>query len=150
MKGKRFGMALVVLAGAFTIAAPVAAQPSRTDEATVLTFYDAAINRKDFAEASKYLGASYRQHNPGAADGIAGLESFIAHLKRDLPDYHSDVKRVFSDRGYVILHVHNIPSPGSRGAAIVDIFRLEHGKIVEHWDVRQDIPERTASGNSML
>jgi len=50
----------------------------------------------------------------------------------------------------VILHVHNVPEPGARGAAIVDIFRLENGKVVEHWDVRQDIPEQAANSNGML
>lgn len=149
-KEKKFGVGLIVLASLLFAAAPVSAQVNRDDEAVVLKFYQAAINDKDFAEAAKFLGPVYRQHNPRAGDGAEGLKAFIAHLKQDVPTYHSEVKRVFSDRGHVILHVHNRATPDSRGAAIIDIFRLEHGKIVEHWDVRQDIPESTASGNPVL
>ena len=50
----------------------------------------------------------------------------------------------------MILHVHNVPTPGSRGNAIIDIFRLENGKVVEHWDVRQEIPEQAANSNTMF
>jgi predicted SnoaL-like aldol condensation-catalyzing enzyme len=50
----------------------------------------------------------------------------------------------------VILHVHSVREKGARGRAIVDIFRLENGKIVEHWDVVQDIPEKVANANGMF
>ena len=79
-----------------------------------------------------------------------GLKAFLAFLREKFPDYHSDIKRVFADGDYVILHVHNIPTPGSRGNAIIDIFRLENGKVVEHWDVRQEIPEQAANSNTMF
>jgi len=117
---------------------------------TVLAFYDAAINQKDFDAAAKFLGPRYVQHNPRAADGPEGLKAFLAFLRDKFPDYHSDIKRSFADGDYVILHVHNVPTPGSRGNAIVDIFKLENGKIVEHWDVRQEIPEQSANSNTMF
>ena len=90
------------------------------------------------------------QHNPRAADGADGFKAFIEFLKAKMPNYHSEIKRVFADGDYVILHVHNVPEPGARGAAIIDIFRLENGKVVEHWDVRQDVPEKAANDNTMF
>jgi len=116
----------------------------------VTEFYDLAINQKNFEAAAKFLGPRYTQHNPRAADGPEGLRAFLAFLREKFPDYHSDIKRVFTDGDYVILHVHNIPVPGSRGNAIIDIFKLENGKVVEHWDVRQEIPEQSANSNTMF
>jgi len=116
----------------------------------VISFYQKAINEKDFEAAEKYLGDKYIQHNPMAADGKEGLERFIGFLKAKAPKYHSEIKNAFADGDYVILHVHNIPAPGEIGKAIVDIFRLEKGKIVEHWDVIQKIPAKAANENGMF
>ena len=100
--------------------------------------------------ASKYLGSRYIQHNPGAADGPEGLKGFIAFLKDKFPNNHSEIKRIFADGDYVIVHVHAVREPGTRGNAIIDIFRLENGKVVEHWDVVQPIPEKAANSNGMF
>ncbi len=116
----------------------------------VATFYDAALNKKDFAEASKYLGSRYTQHNPVAADGPEGLKGFIAFLKDKFPNNKSEIKRIFADGDYVIVHVHAVREPGTRGNAIIDIFKLENGKVVEHWDVIQPIPEKAANSNGMF
>ena len=117
---------------------------------TVLEFYDAGLNRKDFDAAAKFFGPRYIQHNPTAPDGIEGFKAFLGFLREKFPDSRSEIKRSFAEGDYVILHVHSVREPGSRGRAIVDIFRLEHGKIVEHWDVVQDIPEKPANGNGMF
>jgi predicted SnoaL-like aldol condensation-catalyzing enzyme len=116
----------------------------------VMEFYDKAINQKDFEAVAKYFRPHYIQHNPTARDGIEGFKAFLAFLREKFPNAHSEIKRAFADGDYVILHVHAVREPGTRGAAIVDIFRLENGKIVEHWDVRQDIPEKAANDNGML
>jgi len=146
---------LIFIAAAAAIAfAPAAfavdAQQTEANKKAVIAFYDAAINQKDFEAAAKFIGPRYVQHNPRAADGPEGLKAFLALLREKFPDYHSEIKRVFADGDYVILHVHNVPTPGARGAAIVDIFKLENGKVVEHWDVRQDIPEQAANSNTMF
>ncbi|NTW59530.1 MAG: SnoaL-like domain-containing protein [Nitrospirae bacterium] len=117
---------------------------------SVLEFYEKAINQKDFEAASKYLGPRYTQHNPNAADGATGLQAFLQFLRERYPNSHSDIKRVFADGDYVILHVHAIREVGTRGNAIVDIFRLENSRIVEHWDVNQEIPEKSANTNGMF
>jgi predicted SnoaL-like aldol condensation-catalyzing enzyme len=116
----------------------------------VLEFYEKALNQKDFDAASKYLGPRYVQHNPTAPDGPDGLKAFLGFLREKFPDSHNEIKRAFADGDYVILHVHSVREKGSRGRAIVDIFKLEDGKIVEHWDVVQEIPEKPANSNGMF
>ena len=117
---------------------------------TVVEFYEAALNKKDFEAASKFFGPKYIQHNPGAQDGPEGFKAFLAFLREKFPNSHSEIKKVFAEGDYVILHVHAVREPGTRGRAIVDIFRLEDGKIVEHWDVAQDIPEKMPHNNGMF
>ena len=115
-----------------------------------VAFYEAAINQKDYDAAVKYLGPQYKQHNPTAADGAAGLKSFIDFLKAKFPMQHGDIKQIIAEGDLVALHVHSTRGDGTPGRAIVDIFRLAHGKVVEHWDVIQDIPEKSANGNGMF
>jgi predicted SnoaL-like aldol condensation-catalyzing enzyme len=117
---------------------------------TVLEFYDAALNHKDFDAAARFFGSRYIQHNPTAPDGIEGFKAFLGFLREKFPDSRSEIKRSFAEGDYVILHVHSVRDKGSRGRAIVDIFRLEDGKVVEHWDVVQEIPEKPANGNGMF
>jgi predicted SnoaL-like aldol condensation-catalyzing enzyme/quinol monooxygenase YgiN len=116
---------------------------------TVLAFY-AALIRKDFDALSKLVGERYIQHNPLIADGRAGLQAFVTLLENEFPHLDAEIKNVFAEGDFVIAHVHGTRVPGQRGSAIVDIFRLEGGKIVEHWDVQQPIPERAANANGMF
>jgi predicted SnoaL-like aldol condensation-catalyzing enzyme len=143
---------LVLSAMALYAVAGVAADAVQLEanKKNVVEFYEKAINQKDFEAASKYLGSRYTQHNPTAPDGPEGLKGFLAFLKGKFPQSHSDIKRVFADGDYVILHVHAMREPGTRGRAIIDIFKLENGKIVEHWDVGQDVPEKAANSNGMF
>ena len=149
----RFTMTCAVIAVAALLSRPAFAADAKQMEENkkvVVALYEAAINQKDFDAAVKYLGPRYVQHNPGAADGPEGLKAFINFLRTKLPNYRSEIKRVLADGDYVILHVHNKATPDARGAAIIDIFRLENGKVVEHWDVRQEIPEKPLNNNTMF
>jgi predicted SnoaL-like aldol condensation-catalyzing enzyme len=143
-------IAMIALALTALSAGAADAQQQEANKKIVVEFYDKAINQKDFDAASKYLGARYTQHNPNAADGPEGLKAFLQFLKEKFPSSRSEIKRVFADGDYVILHVHAVREPGTRGSAIVDIFKLENGKVVEHWDVVQPIPEKAANTNGMF
>ncbi len=112
---------------------------------TVVAFY-AALGRFDFDECRKYLGDYYIQHNPNIEDGIEGLKKALASFRKMLPGAHMKVEHrlIVADGDYVVLYSHAdlvvptngagepAPPPGGNDAA--DIFRLENGKIVEHWD----------------
>lgn len=146
-------VAALVVAGALALGPLTAAAEGPQQEANkklVVEFYEKAINQKDFEAASQYLGSRYTQHNPNAADGPEGLKAFLGFLRERFPGSKSEIKRVLADGDYVILHVHAVREPGTRGSAIVDIFKLENGKIVEHWDVVQPIPEKAANANGMF
>lgn len=127
-----------------------AADQEEANKNIVIDFYDKAINQKDFAAASEHLGDKYIQHNPLAADGPEGLKAFLEYAKENLPDYRTEFKRIFADGDYVIVHAHAKSSAEDRGSAVMDIFRLENGKVVEHWDVIQAIPEQAANENGMF
>ncbi|HAT8211741.1 TPA: polyketide cyclase, partial [Legionella pneumophila] len=66
------------------------------------------------------------------------------------PQSHSEIKRIIADGDYVVVHVHSVLEPDTKGRAIIDIFRLENGKIYEHWDVIQPIPDEAANSNGMF
>ncbi len=117
---------------------------------TVVKFYESAINHKDFEEAVKFIGGRYVPHNPLIADGPQGLKAFLSFLKASFPKLRGEIKNVFADGDYVVLHTHGVRVPGERGSAIMDIFKLEEGKIVEHWDVIQPIPENSANQSGMF
>lgn len=148
----RSTLALAAAALALTALAAGAAdaQQQEANKKVVVEFYEKGLNQKDFEAAAKYFGPRYTQHNPNAPDGPEGFKTFLQFLKEKFPGSRSEIKRVFADGDYVILHVHAIREPGTRGNAIIDIFKLENGKIVEHWDVVQPIPEKAANSNGMF
>lgn len=141
---------LSILALGISPAAADDAAKLAANKKTVLEFYEAGLNRKDFEAAAKFFGSRYVQHNPTAPDGIEGFKAFLSFLREKFPESRSEIKRSFAEGDYVILHVHSVREPGSRGRAIVDIFKLEDGKIVEHWDVVQEVPEKAANSNGMF
>jgi predicted SnoaL-like aldol condensation-catalyzing enzyme len=147
---RKLAFALAAAAFAFTAHAASADEKLEANKKAVVAFYNKAINEKDFEAARPYMGDKYIQHNPNAADGPEGLRAFLKFLKEKFPQSKSEIKRVFAEGDFVILHVHAVREPGTRGNAIVDIFRLENGKIVEHWDVIQPIPEKAMNGNGMF
>jgi predicted SnoaL-like aldol condensation-catalyzing enzyme len=147
MRPKAFALAAALL----LVATPAfAGAQQEANKKTVIAFYEAGLNQKDFAKAAQYFGPRYIQHNPNAADGPEGFKRFVEFLREKFPQSHSEIKQVFADGDYVILHVHAVREPDTRGNAIIDIFRLENGKIVEHWDVVQPIPDHAANANSMF
>ena len=125
---------------------------SETNKDIAVALYKKALFEGHVEEAFRlYAGVPYRQHNPLIEDGMEGVKRFVAFVMANHPDAHCEIKRVFADGDHVILHSHwHGLSDNPRGEAVVDIFRLEGGKVVEHWDVIQPIPETSANANTMF
>lgn len=121
-----------------------------TNTEIATAFFEAVVNKKDFNLATEYMGDVYIEHDPEGENGSKGLKHYIEFLQTNYPESHVTIKRIIANGDYVLFHVHSILTPGTRGQAIVDIFRLDNGKIVEHWDVTQQIPENSANSNGMF
>ncbi|HVG51108.1 MAG TPA: ester cyclase [Xanthobacteraceae bacterium] len=145
-------IALTVFAAMLAGDRAASAADLAANKKTVAEFYDAVLNKKDIELAKKYIGeAGYKQHNPTAPDGIEGLTGFVNFLKDKFPNNKSEIKRIIAEGDLVVVHVHAVREPGTRGNAIIDIFRLDDkGKVVEHWDVVQPIPENPQNKNGMF
>ncbi len=119
----------------------------------VTTFYNDFFNKKDGDALKKYVDENYIQHNPSVPTGRKPLESFIPMLKSN-PDSRNNIVRVIAEGDIVALHVHGQNNKDDRGAAVMDMFRVKtiNGKlkIVEHWDVVQEVPEKSANNNTMF
>jgi predicted SnoaL-like aldol condensation-catalyzing enzyme len=122
-----------------------------TDKDIAVAFYKAVFEAPLEDGFRRYAGSPYRQHNPLIEDGMEGLRKFVGGVASNRPDAHYQISRVFADGDHAILHVHwHGLSDNPRGEAVVDIFRLEGGKVLEHWDVIQPIPETSANANTMF
>ncbi|PGW18325.1 nuclear transport factor 2 family protein [Bacillus cereus] len=116
----------------------------------VVDFYNEVFNKHNIDIIPKYVSEDYKQHNPFVADG---RKAFMDFFKEDFvknPNSSAEIKRVVAEGDTVALHVHSRTNSQDKGVAIVDIFRIKDGKIVEHWDVIQEIPNEAANNNTMF
>ncbi len=138
------------------LAAPALAEEARDtaqEEANrklVVDFYDKVFNQHMVAEGAAVLTEEYKQHNPHVPDGKERFVSYFAQFFKDNPEARTRVVRSAADGDLVWLHNHSTQNPQDRGEAIVDIFRVKDGMIVEHWDVIQAVPETSANENTMF
>ncbi|WP_031478828.1 nuclear transport factor 2 family protein [Streptomyces bicolor] len=112
--------------------------------------FDQLLVQKDLSAVDRYWGPEYHQHNPAIADGVEGVKAGLGGYFAAFPQLKVTPKRVIAEGDLVAVHSHYVNAPGERGQAIVDLFRVRGGKIVEHWDVIQDVPATSANDNGMF
>lgn len=119
----------------------------------VVDFYQTAFDGNPEKAVADHLGPVYIQHNPQAPDGPEAFIGFVNWLRGEFPNLRLEVKRVIAEGDIVATHSHldlDPGDPGNPGRALADYFRLEDGKVVEHWDVIQDVPTEAANNNGMF
>jgi predicted SnoaL-like aldol condensation-catalyzing enzyme len=145
--------AFVLMASPFTAFAQSAPRDLAAEEANrklVVEFYVQVFNRHEVAAGGQLLGDDYKQHNPLAPDGKEPLVKVLTERFAKTPDSRARIVRSVAQGDLVWLHIHSTLNAQDRGRAIVDIFRVRNGKIVEHWDVIQAVPENPANSNTMF
>ena len=100
----------------------------------VVDYYQTAFDGNPEKAVVDHFGDRYVQHNPDAVDGPEAFVGFVQWLRNDYPRLRLDIKRVIAEGDLVATHSHLILEPGEPGRALADFFRLENGKVVEHWD----------------
>ena len=129
----------------------IAGTPESDAKRLVLDFFELAfVNREAAQAAERYLGAAYKQHNPTAPDGREVFPDLIGGLFAQAPEASFHLKRAVAEDDLVVLHYQLKMTPDDLGQAVVDIFRVQDGRIVEHWDVMQPVPAESANTNGMF
>lgn len=125
------------------------AKQEEANKKLVLTFYQKLFGDKDISAIDTYLSKNYKQHNPAVADGSDALKTAVTKWFAGAKKDKVDVQHLASDGDLVYLHIKNTLIPG-KTSAIIGVFRVNNNKIVEHWDVIQEVPKNSLSKHPMF
>ena len=118
--------------------------PEQDNKATVGRLYQ-AFRAGDTAALDGLLASDFINHNPRTTNGLDASKALFAQVGAIDADLH----RMVAEGDLVAVHVHGKQRPDDRGIVSMDMFRVENGRLVEHWDVSQEIPETSANDNGM-
>ena len=112
-------------------------------------FYRMAYLGDPAKAVERYVGDEYIQHNPLVGDGKRAFIDYFTEMAEKYPGKTIEFVRAVAEGNLVALHTHQV-WPGNEEYVTMDFFRFdENGKIVEHWDAMQEIPDETKNGNPM-
>ena len=116
----------------------------------VAGYYAEVWNTKDLGRLANFVAEDYVQHNPHLGNGRAALGTFLDNLFSQVPDGRFTVARLVAEDDLVVAHTLFQAHAADRGTAVVDIYRVRDGLLQEHWDVKEALPETSASGNPVV
>jgi predicted SnoaL-like aldol condensation-catalyzing enzyme len=121
-------------------------------KAIVVAFYTQLFNDRRPREAVEaYVGETYVQHNPATPDGREAVVDFATEWAERYPDLRLDIRRVIAEGDLVVTHSRLRFMVDGVDTAVADFWRLDdEGRIVEHWDVIQEVPAAAANPNTMF
>lgn len=134
---------------------PVPASPATdANKAIIVRLYDEALNGRDLEVLEAIYAPEYTEHSPSLAGGVATLKKTFQGNFDQFPQAIWEIKRMAAEDDLVWVHAQINPT-GERGnelvgLALIEIYRLQDGRVVEHWEVQQAIPEQTAEGPTMF
>ncbi len=121
----------------------------QANKKNAIAFYRMAYLGSPSEAVEKYVGEKYIQHNPLVGDGKQAFIDYFEEMARDYPDKEIEFVRSAAEGDLVAVHTHQT-WPGNQQYVTMDFFRFDdQGKIVEHWDAMQEIPEESKNGNTM-
>ena len=146
----------VAAAAAFFFASPGSSAVTASSHETagnrqiIQEFADLFYRQHKVREAFElYVSPNYIQHNPGLKDGrTAAIEALTPLFSN--PGATFEIKRILVDGNLAAIHLFGRGDPKTKGAAVVDLYRLDEGKIVEHWDVIQPLPDASKNPHPMF
>jgi predicted SnoaL-like aldol condensation-catalyzing enzyme len=144
---------LILLSATLTLTAALAqADECRLKPKEVVTQFITKlyVDKQPREAFETWVESGYIQHNPLAATGRDAAIAFLEPFFKSHPEASYSIKRIIADGNLVAVHSHAVFAHGERGLAVVDILRVDHCKIAEHWDVAQPVPEKSANSNGMF
>lgn len=102
-------------------------------------FYREFFNGHDVESAKKYVREDYIQHNPGVGQGRQALMDAFAEKFKQWPDFKLDIKMMISEDDMIAVYLKNVDTEGNTKCRVVDMYRIQDGKLAEHWDVLQPV-----------
>jgi predicted SnoaL-like aldol condensation-catalyzing enzyme len=150
MKSNIFALAVCVVVSAASFATAASADPAANKKLVMAAFDLLFVQHKVDQAVDTYFDPGYIQHNPMAATGAEPMRNFFKTFYAANPGASVKVSQVLADGDLVAVHYLARFKPDDRGFAVVDIFRVANGKIAEHWDVVQPVPEKSANSNGMF
>jgi predicted SnoaL-like aldol condensation-catalyzing enzyme len=123
-------------------------QQMEDNKKLVAGLYQEVFGDKNIDAVDKYIGDNYIQHNPAVADGKEALKTALKVWFKDAPKEKIDIQHLGADGNFVYIHTKS--KQGNKIISVMDIFRVDGNKIVEHWDVLQEVPVKAANDHPMF